>query len=180
MRTLILGAGHRQIRWLPLVNGALNPSDEWPDRDVTTLDNNARCKPDVLWDLESGVELPWAANTFDEIHAYEVLEHTGSQGDANFFFWQFTDFWRILKPNGHLYGSVPHHESPWALGDPSHKRVIPDVTFVFLDQQEYVKQCDGPERTPMSDFRDIYSGDFVREGLYRHAESLFFDLRARK
>lgn len=184
MNILILGAGHRQVRWLPLVDGQLNTTEEWPG-DVTTLDNNPDVKPDVLHDLNYCINgksaMPFQGeNWFDEIHAYEVLEHTGTQGDARFFFGQFEDCWRLLKPNGHFYGSVPRYDSMWALGDPSHRRVIPDGSFVFLSQLEYARQCDGPEKTAMSDFRHIYKADFETEFLGRHGESLFFDLRAVK
>ena len=51
--------------------------------DLVTLDVNADHSPDVVHDLES-VPLPFADETFDEIHAYEVLEHTGAQGDHVF------------------------------------------------------------------------------------------------
>ena len=35
----------------------------------------------------TGVTLPFGDDAFDEIHAYEVLEHTGRQGDWRFFFY---------------------------------------------------------------------------------------------
>ena len=51
--------------------------------------------------------LPFDNDTFDEIHAYEVLEHVGKQGDYIFFFAQFSDLYRILKPNGLLVAMSP-------------------------------------------------------------------------
>lgn len=180
MNVLILGAGHRQIRWLPMVDGALQQTDDWGDDKVVTLDNNPDVKPDYVYDLNYPISPYFMLSQFDEVHAYEVLEHLGSQGDAEEFFRIFSDVWDILKPNGHFYGSVPKWDSMWALGDPSHRRVIPEGSFVFLDQSEYARQCDGPERTPMSDFRHIYRADFETVGLYRHANSLFFDLKAIK
>ncbi len=110
-----------------------------------------------MWDLEK-LPLPFDSNSFDEIHAYDVLEHTGAQGDYKFFFAQFEDFARMLKPNGLFFASVPPVASRWCWADPSHKRVITQDTLTFLSQEEYAKQVGV---TPMSDFRYIYKADFV-------------------
>ena len=132
---------------------------EWSN--LVTLDNNPDRYPDVLYDLML-TPLPFEENSFDEIHAYEVLEHTGQQGDWRWFFRQWMDFWRILKPGGRFFATVPHWQSPWALGDPSHSRVlvIPHV-LVFLNQEQYHKQCD-VEKNDMSDFRFCYHADFEK------------------
>src|ERR1700760_2663386 len=89
---------------------------------------------------------------WDEIHAYEVLEHLGQLGDAHSFLAHFSELWRLLKPNGYLCATVPSRYSPWLWGDPSHRRAIVPESLVFLDQEQYALQCDGPEPTPMSDF----------------------------
>lgn len=103
--------------------------------------------------------IPWplADESFDECHAYEVLEHLGQQGDAKSFFGTFSEIYRILKPEGHLFATVPMWNSIWAWGDPSHKRVINQGSLAFLSQQEYKKQIGN---SPMTDFRYIYKGDF--------------------
>jgi SAM-dependent methyltransferase len=122
---------------------------------LITLDINPDHKPDVLHDLEE-IPLPFDDDAFDEIHAYEVLEHTGRQGDYRFFFRQFEDFWRILKPGGVLCGTSPRHDRPWAWGDPGHTRIISSESFIFLDQTQYVQVGRGP----MSDYRFCYKADF--------------------
>lgn len=127
-----------------------------------TLDNNTFHSPDVVWDLEV-MPLPFEDNAFDEIHAYDVLEHTGQQGDWKFFFKQFSELWRISKPNGLIMIIVPSVKSVWAWGDPSHKRVLPPENFIFLSQKEYEKQVG---KTPMSDFRFFYKADFEILSLY--------------
>jgi len=124
--------------------------------DVTTLDYNADHKPDIYWDLMH-LPLPFESNTFDEIHAYEVLEHLGQQGDYKTFFAQFTEFWRILKPNGHLLATCPSRHSPWAFGDPSHTRLIQPESLIFLSQPHYTENVG---KNPMSDFRFIYKADY--------------------
>lgn len=131
-------------------------------QNLTTLDFNGDHNPDTIWDLEN-LPLPYEDNTFDEIHAYDVLEHTGQQGDWKFFFNQFTDLWRISKPDGLVMIIVPSVKSVWAWGDPSHKRVLPPGNFIFLSQKEYERQVG---KTPMSDFRFYYKADFGIVSLY--------------
>lgn len=141
---------------------------------LTTLDINADHKPDVVWDLTK-LPLPFEDDSFDEIHAYEVLEHTGAQGDYRFFFAQFTDFWRILKPGGLLIGTCPLPTSVWAWGDPSHTRIVQKEQFVFLDQTQYTAQVG---RSAMSDFRYLYKADFAPVHLVEKDEVLQFILQA--
>ena len=143
---------------------------------LTTLDINGDHGPDVVHDLEA-LPLPFADNSFSEIHAYEVLEHTGRQGDYRFFFGQFEDFWRILEPGGYVCGSVPNPTSVWAWADPSHSRVIAVESFQFLDQSEYARQVGV---TPMSDYRYVYRGDFELAYSEAFEHRVFFALRAIK
>lgn len=173
---------------------------------LVTLDNNASHKPDIICDLDSvyarenvnGVITQsfiveeWndhanpfiferskiiASNSFDEIHAYEVLEHIGRQGDATTFFAQFSEFHRILKPNGLLYATCPAWHSPWAWGDPSHSRVLTVGTLAFLSQEAYKLQVG---KTPMSDFRHMYSADFEVVFADESTGTLLFCIRAIK
>lgn len=170
---LLLGCGHsRDKRVIPSGTSA-------PWQDLTTLDSNPRVKPDVLWDLN---ELPWplASNAFDEVHAYEVLEHLGRQGDARAFFDHFSEIWRVLKPGGLLCASVPKYESRWMWADPSHTRAILPESLIFLDQSEYTRQLGGEKITPMSDFRGIYSADFTLRNGQEKGEMFFFVLQAVK
>ena len=143
---------------------------------VTTLDINPDHNPDVVWDLNN-LPLPFEDNTFDEIHAYEVMEHVGQQGDYKFFFAQFTDFWRILKGGGILYGSSPAWGSKWAWGDPSHTRIISPESLTFLSQAQYKKQVG---ETPMSDFRYIYTANFQCVWKETKEESFMYALEAIK
>jgi len=130
-----------------------------PDRrewgDLTSLDIRPDCGADVVHDLEV-LPYPFLEGQFDEIHAYCVLEHVGRQGDYRFFFAQFSEFWRILKPNGLFFGICPKPDSRWAWGDPSHTRIISPDTLTFLEQKSYANVG----TTTMSDFRSIYHANF--------------------
>lgn len=143
---------------------------------LTTLDYNRDHKPDVVHDMND-LPLPFADDSFDELHCYECLEHLGKQGDWRFFFDQWADFWRVMKDGACFFGTVPLPTSPWAWGDPSHTRVIPKESFTFLVQPEYDRQVGA---TAMSDFRFFYKADFDIIHLQENGDILEFVLKAVK
>lgn len=168
-KQLLIGCGHRRDRLIdPLkAKAAIHVNEwygsagtnRWPGA-LTTLDNNPNCRPDVVFDLlltdYEWDHFPFDADSFSEIHGYEVLEHIGSQGDAELLFQQFSEFWRLLEPGGFLCATVPWWQGPWAWGDPSHRRVIQPETLTFLHQPAYAELG----KTARSDFRSIYRADF--------------------
>jgi hypothetical protein len=171
MSELLIGCGNSRER---KVRG---PNDPEGFVAPVTLDIDPNSKADIEWDLE---RLPYSFakdDSFDEIHAYDVLEHTGQQGDWRFFFAQFSEFWRILKPNGRLIGKSPALTSPWLWGDPGHKRVICRENLSFLIQTEY----DQVGKTSLCDYRHVYRADFEPEHMEVGTQGNFvFALRAVK
>jgi hypothetical protein len=172
MAELLIGCGNSRVKKLQL-----DGDSEW--KDLTTLDMNPAHNPDVLWDLE---KFPYPFhprdNRFDEIHAYDVLEHTGQQGDWFFFFRQWTEFWKLLKPGGLFFATTPMPLSHWAWGDPGHKRIICAESLVFLSQKNYAEQVG---KTSMCDYRPWWGGDFVTEYANGDGGDIFsFILRAIK
>lgn len=165
---LLIGAGNSRKKKIHMDN------TEW--KKLVTLDYDPNTEVDVYHDLEL-FPYPFDDNLFDEIHAYEVLEHTGAQGDWGFFFDQFNEFHRILKPDGLFFASVPKWDSVWAFGDPSHKRVLSHASLTFLSQAEYKEQVG---KTAMSDFRDIYKGDFSCVWYKYEGDNFYFILKAIK
>jgi cyclopropane fatty-acyl-phospholipid synthase-like methyltransferase len=134
-------------------SSAAEEETEWKTLDLY-------CDADYTYDLD-GLGMPdWAVGEgrgelpgalYDEIHAYEVLEHFGKQGDARAFFRHFNALHRALKPEGFLIGTSPLPDSIWAWGDPGHTRVITPESLTFLEKERY-KQLGS---TPMSDYRSL-------------------------
>lgn len=160
-RELLLGCGFRREKIL-VPPGS---TSQWGR--LITADINENCDPELCIDFE---KVHWHddflcyGNTniakdseFDEIHAYEVLEHFGQQGDYRSFFGCFETLWRLLKPDGYLCATTPSRYSPWLWGDPGHRRVVLRESLTFLSQLEYTKQIGV---TPMSDYRSVYRADF--------------------
>ena len=145
---LMLGVGHgKPIRRLKCPTSVPESDTDW-----LTLDNNPAAEPDFLFDLEDlerGYKIPCPDEHFDEIHAYEVLEHFGRQGDYRGLFNTFKEFWRVLKPKGMLIGTCPDLKSPWLWGDPGHTRVISQGVLSFLRREHYEQLG----RTVSSDYR---------------------------
>lgn len=164
---ILLGCGHSRVRMISPTR------KEW--NDLVTVDFNQECKPDVEWDLNK-IPLPFAENSADEIHAYQVLEHIGHQGDYRFFFAQFEDFWRVLKPNGFLCATVPTFNGLWAWSDPGHTRIISQGSIYFLDQNTY-KECG---TTSQTDYRFCYHGNFKIQASFIDNETYHFVLQAIK
>ena len=170
MKTLLLGAGtNRDKRIIPL-----GSTEEWGE--LTTVDLQ---DADIIHDLNV---FPYCFNSphwtdedlYDEIHAYEILEHLGTQGDFKFFFDQFNELHRWLKPGGYLCISVPLPTSIWAFGDPGHTRVLPETVFMYLTEKFY----DQLGKTPCADYRHLIKNYWTIEGMSESKGLLYVLLRA--
>lgn len=169
MSELLIGCGNHRGKLLSFEG---IPST-WTD--LTTLDIDPGTGCDVVHDLNV-MPYPFADESFDEIHAYEVLEHCGRQGDWQFFFAQFAEFYRLLKPKGYFVATVPMWDSPWAWGDPGHTRLIAKESLIFLNQKEYQQAG----KTAMTDYRPWWKGDFETLAVQETEHRLAFVLQAVK
>ena len=163
MKQLLIGAGNSRVK--KMVH-ELTPDKEFDD--LVTMDIDPNCGADVIHNLDD-LPYPLEGGEFDEIHAYEILEHCGTQGDEKFFFDQFNEFHRILKPGGVFCASIPHYQSIWALGDPGHKRVLPPCVFNYLDEEFY----DQVGKTACADYRHLITGYWKLIGIDEGEQVLF-------
>ena len=132
MRTLNLGCGNRK---------EIHPGE-------VGLDIQQPC--DVIHDLNIH-PLPFKDGEFAEIRAYHILEHLSTQGNWRFFFREWEEYYRILKPGGIFSGIVPMWNGRWARGDPGHTRGIPLNMLMFLDLDSYKAQVGV---TSLTDYRE--------------------------
>jgi hypothetical protein len=79
------------------------------------LNPSADPKSDLYWNLENGIPLP--DECIHETYGNEFLEHIGGQDRIRFM----NDLYHILVPGGLAVFNVPHWQSPFASGDPTHK-----------------------------------------------------------
>jgi SAM-dependent methyltransferase len=149
MPSLLLGAGHSKVK---KVYAEGKPG--WVEP-LITLDMGTGSSPDVVWDLENR-PLPFEDNTFDEMGAYDVLEHVGKTGDWRGFFDEFSEYHRILKPGGQFGIVVPI--GPDAFADPGHTRFFSRTWFAFLDQDCIARNL--AEGRNMTDYRWYWKKHF--------------------
>lgn len=154
---LLIGCGHSLDKRIAFTSDKGNDSPETEFiGQLVTVDwrkyPDQRSNPSIVADLNV---LPYDfGEDYDEIHAYEVLEHCGAQGDADFFFGQFNEFHRMLKPDGLMMITVPVWNSVVAWGVPDHKRVMPLNLFSFLEERCY----ENVGKPGFADYRHLIKG----------------------
>lgn len=148
-RSLLIGCGTSRVK-----QAQLNSKAEWTG-ELTTLDMNPNIGADIVWDMEVR-PLPFDDNTFDEIGAYNSMEHWGRQGDWRGWFDEMAEYHRILKPQGTMSILVPIGLD--ALADPGHCRFFHDNYFGFLNQDFYERN--EVKSTCFTDYRFAWKLNF--------------------
>ena len=147
-KSLLLGCGNSRQKKV-----FLNGDNEFGE--LTTIDMNPNCGADIVHDLDDH-PLPFDDETFDELAAYDVLEHLGMQGDWRGWFCEMAEYHRILKPGGTFGIIVPIGSD--ALADPGHTRFFSLNYFLFLSQAWYDSQL--ANGLPITDYRWIWRKNF--------------------
>lgn len=152
-RSLLIGSGRNLVKQVQYGGVA-----EWTG-ELTTIDINPDVGADVVMDMEevaSGGRMPFDDDSFDEIGAYNTLEHWGRQGDFRGWFHECSEYWRILKPGGIMSILVPIGRD--ALADPGHTRFFQGNWFGFLSQSFY--EGNARDKTSFTDYRWIWKRNF--------------------
>lgn len=149
MPSLLLGCGHSREKKIHLIEDG-----EWVSP-LVTLDMGHNVGADVVWDLENR-PLPFPDDYFDELGAYDVLEHIGKQGDWRGYFDEFSEYWRILKPGGSFGIIVPVGSDRYA--DPGHTRFFSGTWFVMLSRRSY--DLNIARGIQITDYRWYWKKDF--------------------
>jgi len=142
MPSLLIGAGNSRVKKV-----FKKGSPDWTG-DLVTMDMDPNCDPTLIWDLETR-PFPFPDGHFDEIAAYDVLEHIGRQGDWRGWFDEMAEYHRLLKPGGVFGIIVPVAQD--ALADPGHTRFFHKNHFGFLCQGFYAENLD--LGAPVTDYR---------------------------
>lgn len=78
------------------------------------IDRIQGTRADVLCDLDV-MPYPFADSSFDSIRAVHVIEHVADVIKT------MEEFWRLLRPGGHVYIATPHYTDFSSFCDPTHR-----------------------------------------------------------
>lgn len=149
MTSLLIGCGNSREKRIRIPG-----KEEW-SLPLVTMDMDPDCGADIVHDIEQR-PLPFASDSFDEMGAFDVLEHVGKQGDWRGWFDEMAEYWRILKPGGWFYIIVPVGAA--AFYDPGHTRFFSKMHFGFLNQRFYEEQR--RLKTTATDYRHYWRLNF--------------------
>jgi len=98
----------------------------------TGVDINPKSDADIVTDIEK--KLPFPQNSFDLIYSSHTLEHISPKK----LVFILEEIWRVTKPQGEIFLTVPHFSGAGSYTNPTHQRMgFSSQTFNFFDSKEY-------------------------------------------
>lgn len=88
---------------------------------------------DIVADLNLGFPF-FDDNSVDEIHSEHFLEHVNDLGAF------MREVFRILKPGGHKFFTVPHFSNPYFYSDYTHKNFFGLYSMNYFSKQQCFKR----------------------------------------
>lgn len=149
-RALLLGCGSSRERKVSIGD---DRATDFTDFDLVTVDMNPDCNPTYVCMLP---ELPPNLGTFDEIHAYDSLEHWGIQGDWKGWIDEMERYHDLLNPGGRFFTLVPAGEDRFT--DCGHVRFFGENYFTILSNAWYEQQA--AKGNHVGDYRWYRKKDF--------------------
>lgn len=148
-RALFLGCGRDRSIKVRYGNEPETYSDDW---EVIGVDMNVEyadihINMNLVHPVELGATFDPENKKFDDIHAYDSLEHWGKVGDWKGWFDELAVYHQLLRPGGTFRVLVPIGED--ALADPGHCRFFHENHFKFLVKDFYELN----KGKPISDYR---------------------------
>ncbi len=96
-----------------------------PMAGAVNLDVSASTHPDIVHNLDVA-PWPFHPSTFDEIHAYDVIEHLDNTLVT------MEEIHRISRPGAVVHITVPHFSSANAFTDPTHRHYFGYYSFHYF------------------------------------------------
>jgi SAM-dependent methyltransferase len=124
--------------------------------DCVNLDISANVGADVVHNLDK-TPWPFAADSFDEVHAYDVLEHVENVVSA------LEEIHRISRPGAVLHATVPHFSSANAFTDVTHRHWFGWRSFEPFDSSHQLAHYSNAR------FRRRYSRISFEHSIVNHA-----------
>lgn len=157
-KSLLLGCGNSREKKV-----YLSGQEKWAG-ELVTVDINPDCGASLVFNIGARLRhvgvvrgvLPFEDEEFDEIGAFDCLEHWGEQGDFRQWFGEMAEYHRIIKPGGTMGIMVPIGAD--ALADPGHTRFFHRNHFNFLCQAFYEQNTE--KRTCFTDYRWLWKLNF--------------------
>ena len=81
--------------------------------------------------------IPFASDYFDSVSAYDFLEHVprvavGEMATRFPFIELMNEVWRVLRPEGRFYASMPAYPHAAAFQDPTHVNILTRQTHIYF------------------------------------------------
>lgn len=98
-------------------------------KDFINIDKYPQNKPDLLFDLECHLPLPFDGNTVDEVFGSHIIEHIKNIDGLMF------ELWRVCQKGAKCLFITPYASSDDAFESSGHVRYLNENSWMYFDNQ---------------------------------------------